>query len=172
MTTRNRVPAGVSVGGQFAPTSRTEASVRLPAAAAQHVSALITAGRLSPAGRGMDPREAIEQMAEAEALNISEKAHQLARAGLSVRDRADTLVVGDVLIGRDGTRREVEHTVLTERTVELETDEGVTLTLDRDERVDFELGHGRCSTCGEELDLGGWDGLCGSCADADESDGD
>jgi len=171
MTTPNRVPAGVSVGGQFAPTSRTEAPVRLSAAAARHVSALISSGRLSPAARDMDPREAIEQMSEAEALNLSERAEQLAQAGLPVRDRADTLLVGDVLLGHDGTRREVEDTTLTERTIELETDDGDTLTFDRNEQVDFELGHGRCTSCGQESDPDGWDGLCGSCADAKESGG-
>lgn len=171
MSNQKRTPAGVSEGGQFANATRNEADVSLVTQPAQrHIELLIAAGRLSPAARGMDPREALEQMTEAEALTFSDSAAEFALAGLAMRAPAASLAVGDTLVEADGTHCEIEHVKVTSLDVELELDDGRSLVLGTNEQVDFTPGPGRCAGCGSELDGAGWDGYCGECADAVDAD--
>jgi hypothetical protein len=45
-------------------------------------------------------------------------------------------------------------------------------TTDTEEEDTDDFDYERCSECGAELDLDGWDGLCGNCADRAEPDED
>lgn len=161
--------------GKFSHKPHLETSVTLnvdqEAAAMIHVERLIAAGRLSPAARGMDPREAIDQMAAAEALDYSEHSAELAAAGLHRRGRPADLLPGDEVILAHGP---VEVTAVHDAgqgRVTLELDNGSSWTLPGDDDVEFDTGPNRCLGCGQEADYDGWDGHCGECADARDGSG-
>lgn len=167
MSTQKRTPAGVTEGGQYATTARTEPDVSLFALPArEHIELLIAAGRLAPGARGMDPREAIEQMAEVEGADYTDTTAELALAGLQRRGRAEHLVPGDRVL-LEGRLVGVEHVERSSFAVALLLDDGATLSLSYVDDVDFEPGAGRCSACGNELEVAGRHGrwLCGPCAD-------
>lgn len=189
----NRVPAGVTTGGQFAAGARAEPDLTL---ASPGVERLIARGVLSPGARGMDPREAIDQHAEATGAPFAERVELLREVGL--RPRFD---VGDLLDGEKLTRADLEAVDPFRAEVDLVdgvddfrvwrrpqkirgrwrvdlvdqfgTAAGVIYA---DDVVQVDVAEHdeeeRCSQCGADLGNGeGCDGRCGDCADRMEPDG-
>lgn len=195
MTTTNpvRVPAGVSTGGQFTAAARAESSVDLSASG---MESLIRRGVLSPGARGMDPREAIDQHAEATGATFAERVDMLGEVGLRPRLRVDDLLDGEKL-----ARADLEAVDLAEVEVDLVDGVDEFTVWRRPQKVrgrwrvdlgdEFGTAAGviyandealvavaeydeeeRCSQCGANLADGeGFDGRCGNCADRAEADG-
>ncbi len=188
-----RVPAGVTTGGQFAVSARSESAVDL---AGPGIESLICRGVLSPGARGMNPREAIDQYAEATGAPFAERVDLLREVGL--RPRFD---VGDLLDGEKLTRADLEAVDPFRAEVDLVdgvdefrvwrrpqkirgrwrvdlgdqfgtaagviyADDGVQVDVAEHDEEE------RCSQCGADLGNGeGYDGRCGDCADRMEPDG-
>lgn len=142
-----------------------------------HIETMIARGQLSPAARGMEPREAIEQWAEANVASLREQQAEYEQAGMYLRLTPDALVAGDAVdlepIIREFGDSEVDEADLMAAECELAEvleieDDGAlvihttqgTWGVPRDFRVDMQLGSGRCAKCGEPKPE---PGLCQEC---------
>lgn len=130
-----------------------------------YIEQMIGAGELAPAARDMEPREAIEQWAQANAVSYSERVDKLAGAGLLPVTRADDIGPGeaidlepiltarpDVTAGElEAARRDfAEVSAVTDNrdgTVTITHSQGAT-TVDSDLAVAYEADESRCADCG------------------------
>lgn len=193
-TYTTRVPAGVSAGGQFAASARSESAVELGGSG---IETLVRRGVLSPGARGMDPREAIDQYVESTGAPFVERVALLREVGLSPR-----FAIGDLLPREKLTRADLEAVDPFRAEVDLvdgvdefrvwrrpqqvrgrwRVDLGDTFgtaagVVYADDGVEVDVAahdeDERCSRCGGDLgDGAGYDGHCGDCADANEPDED
>lgn len=182
-STTHRQPAGTPTGGQFAVTARPENVTVLPDRAQTAIETMISLGALSPAARGMDPREAIDQWAEANGAPWEDRMLALRAAGMFPVLRADELQPGDLaqvddLTGRDDVTLtldvdDVTEVVIAETTATTgttitfrlrDTDYSAqlgTLTIARHATLEVDPSPDRCTSCG--LDAADADGLGGRC---------
>ena len=200
MTTSNvtpaRQPAGTPAGGEFTTSAHAESPTVLTSPAAATIERMIARGDLSPAARGMDPRDAIEQWAEANGAPWEDRVIALRAAGLNPVVRGDELQPGDLLqvgelTGRDDVTLTLDENAgagvtavaiaeTKDRTSTTVThyvrDENYwrnvgTLTVETNAELEIDPSPDRCSSCGRDAGGGdGSDGRCGNCADALDTD--
>jgi hypothetical protein len=189
-TNTTRMPAGVSTGGQFAGSARSESDVELSGSG---IETLVRRGVLSPGARGMDLREAIDQYIESTGASFVERVDLLRAVGLAPR-----FAFGDLLAREKLTRADLEAVDPFRAEVDLVdgvdefrvwrrpqkirgrwrvdlgdafgTAAGVVYA---DDGVEVDVAEHdedeRCSRCGVDVGDGeGYDGYCGDCADAAE----
>lgn len=192
---RAHTPAGTRDGGRFAAQHRTEAAVKLGGRTRECIEEMIAAGELSPAARTMDPHDALEQWAQANAVDWARRAEQYEAAGLRMRMRADELVDGDRFdvralladhgeVDADEMLRQVDGDVEVQMVqpaheagrvyVQMSDDDGGYLGqmwIPDGTRIEVVPSPWRCRGCGRDTEDGeGDDGLCRACADALDTD--
>jgi len=155
------------------------------------INSLVVSGVLSPAARDMDPREAVEQHAEANAMTFAEKASLFDQANVMFLGPVEGLVDGDMvdlkpLLIAHGTRDESYDADLMIATCDLAvvedlhpTNDGLVmictdqmnLAVPAGTQVEYRPTQAnRCAQCGADSTNGeGFDGMCGNCADVSES---
>lgn len=195
-----RHPKGApsSVGGRFAPSPHDEnatalsppapAKVRPPKQATEFVDRMIQAGYLSPGARGMDPREVIEQHAEASVMLFVQKVSWYEQAGLYMRAGAEDIREGDRIdlepllreYSKDALEGDAEPSMPELATV-VQHDgimvDGRRVTSIHTDQAHIQVPLGtqvefmpapdnanRCDDCGDEMDDAEEDYLCSSCA--------
>lgn len=195
-----RRPKGApnSSGGQFSPSRHDEsattlpvatpAAVRSPRQATEFIERKIQAGHLSPSARGMDPREVIEQNAEANGMPFAWKLSWYEQAGLYMQADAEDIREGDRIdlepllreYSKDALEGDAEPAMSELETVLQHDDimvDGRRVTSIHTAQVHIEVPLGtqvefmpapdnanRCDSCGDEMDDAEEDYLCSYCA--------
>jgi hypothetical protein len=195
-----RHPKGApnSSGGRFAPSPHDEnatalspiapTKVRPPRQATEFIERMIQSGYLSPGARGMDPREAIEQHAEASVMHFVQKVSWYEQAGLYMRADAEDLREGDRIdlepllreYSKEAPEGDAEPSISELATVIQHDDimaDGRRVTSIHTDQVHIRLPLGtqvefmpapdnanRCDDCGDEMDDAEEDYLCSYCA--------
>ncbi|MFC8798563.1 hypothetical protein ACFT2C_12590 [Promicromonospora sp. NPDC057138] len=195
-----RHPKGApnSSGGRFAPSPHDENATALSPIAppkvrpsrqtTEFIERMVQTGYLSPGARAMDPREAIEQHAEASVMLFVQKVSWYEQAGLYMRADAEDIREGDRIdveplmreYSKDALEGDAKPSISELATVIQHDDimvDGRRVTSIHTDQAHIQVPLGtqvefmpapdnanRCDDCGDEMDDAEEDYLCSFCA--------
>lgn len=195
-----RHPKGApnSSGGRFAPSPHGESAtalppnaptkVRSPRQATEFIERMIQAGFFAPGARGMDPREVIEQNADANGMPFVQKVSWYEQAGLYMQADAEDIREGDRIdlepLLREYSKEDLDGDAepsMSELATVIQHDDimvdGRRMTSIYTDQVHIQVPLGtrveftpapdnanRCDDCGDEMDDAEEDYQCSSCA--------